>query len=49
MSLALTNEAIKRETSGIPSVGKKSPEFLGAGQECKDGLFKHNICESLEM
>ena len=35
------------------SLGKKKPaEFLGTGQECKDGLlpsFKRNICESLEM
>ena len=31
---------------------KKTAEFLGTGQECKDGLLpsvKHNIWESLEM
>ena len=52
MSLAPTDEVIKRETSGKPYVGKKPAEFLGTGQECKDGLLpfvKRNICESLEM
>jgi len=53
MSLAPTNEVIKRETSGKPLVkGKKPAWFLGSGQECKDGLlpsFKRNICESLEL
>ena len=52
MSLAPTYEAIKRETSGKPLFREKPAEFLGTGQECKDGLlpsFKRNICESLEM
>ena len=40
------------KTSGKPLGRKKPAEFLGTGQECKDGLlpyFKRNICESLEM
>ena len=52
MSLAPTYEAIKRETSGKPWLGEKSAEFLGTGQECKDGLLpsmQRNICESMEM
>ena len=53
MSLAPTYEAIKREISGKPLGREKKPaEFLGTGQECKDGLLpfvKRNICESLEM
>ncbi len=53
MTLTPTYEAIKRETSGKPLFeGKKPAEFLGTGQECKDGLLpsvKRNICESLEM
>ncbi len=52
MSLAPMYEAIKREISGKPQVGNKPAEFLGTGQECKNGLlrfFKRNICESSEM
>ena len=52
MSLAPTYEAIKREISGKPQGEKKPAEFLGTGQECKDGLLpfvKRNICESLKM
>jgi hypothetical protein len=52
MSLAPTNEVIKRETSGKPLLRKKPAWFLGTGQECKDGLLpslKRNICESLEL
>ena len=55
MSLAPTYEAIKRENQRKTLVRKKKKkpaEFLGTGQECKDGLlpsFKRNICESLEM
>jgi len=52
MSLAPMNEAIKRETSGKPLFREKPAEFLGTGQECKDGLLpsiKRNSCESMEM
>jgi len=52
MSLAPSYEAIKHETSRKPLGKKKTAEFLGTGQEWKDGLlpsFKRNICESLEM
>ena len=53
MSLAPTYEAIMCENQRKTYGKKKKPaEFLGTGQECKDGLlpsFKRNICESLEM
>ncbi len=52
MSLAPTYEDIKHETSRKPLSGKQPAEFLGTGQECKDGLFpsiKRDICESMEM
>ncbi len=52
MTLALTYEAIKRETSGKSFIREKSAELLGTGHQCKDGLLasiKHNVCESVEM
>jgi hypothetical protein len=45
-------EAIKRETSRKPLFREKTADFLGIGQECKDGLLpsiKHTGCESMEM
>ena len=51
-SLAPTHEAIKRETSGKPLFREKPAEFLGTGQECKDGLLpsiKRTNCESMDM
>ncbi len=52
MTLAPTNEAIKRETSKKPLIREKPAEFLGTGYECKDDLLpsiKRNVCESVEM
>ncbi len=52
MTLAPTYEAIKRETSGKPSIREKSAEFLGTGHQCKDGLLpsiKSNIYKSVEI
>jgi hypothetical protein len=52
MTLAPKYEAIKRETSGKPSIREKPAELLGTGHQCKDGLLpsiKHNVCESMEM
>ena len=52
MSLAPRYEAIKCENSGKPFFREKPAEFLGTGQECKDGLLpsiKRNSCESMEM
>jgi hypothetical protein len=39
MTLAPTYEAIKRETSGKPSIKEKPAELLGTGHQCKDGLL----------
>jgi hypothetical protein len=52
MTLAPTYEAIKRETSGKPSIREKPAELLGIGHQCMDGLLpsiKHNVCKSMEM
>ena len=52
MTLAPTYEAIKRETSGKPSIRNKPAELLGTGHQCKGGLLpsiKRNVCESVEM
>jgi hypothetical protein len=52
MTLAPMYEAIKRETSGKPSIGGKPAELLGTGHQCKDNLLpliKRNVCESVEM
>ena len=52
MTLSPTYEAIKRETSGKPSIREKPPEFLGTGHQCKDSLLPSNKrydCESVEM
>jgi hypothetical protein len=52
MTLILTYEAIKHETSGKPSIREKPAELLGTGHQCKDGLLpliKQNVCESVEM
>jgi hypothetical protein len=37
MSLALTYEAIRCETSGKPLTREKPAEFLDTGHQCKDG------------
>jgi hypothetical protein len=39
MSLTPTYEAIKCKTSEKPLLRKKTAEFLGIGQKCKDGLL----------
>jgi hypothetical protein len=52
MTLAPIYEAIKRETSGKPSIRETPAELLGTGHQCKDGLIpsiKRNVCESVEM
>ncbi len=52
MTLAPTYEAIKRETSGKPSLREKPAELLGTGYQFKDGSLpsiKCNVCESVEM
>ncbi len=52
MTLPPPYEAIKRETSGKPSVREKPAELLGTGHQCKDGSLpsiKRNVCESVEM
>jgi hypothetical protein len=52
MTLAPMYEAIKRETSGKPSIREKPAELLGTGHQCKDGSLpsiKCNVCESVEM
>ena len=52
MTFSPTYEAIKRETSGKPSIMEKPAELLGTGHQCKDGLLpsiKRNVCESVEM
>jgi hypothetical protein len=52
MTLAPMNEAIKRATSGKPSIREKPAEFWGTGHQCKDGSLpsiKHNVCEIVEM
>jgi hypothetical protein len=52
MTLAPTNEKIKRETSRKPSIREKPAELLGTGHQCKDGSLpstKRNVCESVEM
>ncbi len=52
MTLAPTYEAIKRETSGKPSIREKPAELLGTGHHCEYGLLpsiKRNVCESVEM
>jgi hypothetical protein len=37
MTFVLTYEAIKRETSGKPSIREKPAKLLGNGHQCKDG------------
>jgi hypothetical protein len=52
MTLAPRYEAIKRETSGNPSIREKPAELLGTGHQCKDGLLssiKRNVYESVEV
>jgi hypothetical protein len=52
MTLVPTYEAIKRETSGKPSIREKPAELLGTGHQYKDGSLpstKPNVCESVEM
>jgi hypothetical protein len=52
MTLTPTYEAIRRETSRKPSIREKPVEFLGTGQQCKDGLSplsRHQIYESVEI
>jgi hypothetical protein len=52
MTLTPTYEAIKRETSGKPSIREKPAELLGTGHQWNNGLLpsiKRNIYESMEM
>jgi hypothetical protein len=52
MTLTPTNEAIKHETRGKPSVREKPAELLGTGHQCKDDLLpsiKRNVCKSVEV
>jgi hypothetical protein len=52
MKLTPMYEAIKRETSGKPSIRGKPAELLGTGHQCKDGSLpsiKFNGYESVEM
>jgi hypothetical protein len=52
MTLTPTYEAVKRETSGKPSIREKPAQFLGTGHQCKNDLLpsiKPNVCESVEM
>ncbi len=37
MTLSPMYEAIKRETSGKPSIREKPAEFVGTGHQCQDG------------
>jgi hypothetical protein len=39
MTLAPTYDAIKRKTSGKPSIREKPAELLGTGHQCKDSLL----------
>ena len=48
LSLNPTYEAIKHETSGKPVLRKKPAEFLGTGQECKDGILPSVKCNIFE-
>jgi hypothetical protein len=52
MTLAPRYEAIACETSRKPLIREKPAEFLGTGNQCKDGLLpsiKHNIYDCAEM